>query len=264
MAHPTGRAHGQRLSRAIVPVIGVVLSLGLAPILAGEPVGGVSGHIVLEGDFPGPVRLPVTKHRNVCGESKPSEEFVVSPDRGLANVVVTLEGVPGPYPPPRGSAVLDNVACVFVPHAQVMRVGQVLEIRNSDRVIHTAHAYDEERRTLFNVALPVYKRSVRRALMRPGRYRIACDVGHTWMTAYVMVVDHPYATVTDASGAFRIAGVPPGIYRLRFWHERLGSREEPVVIRPGSETTVNLVWHLGGAAVTGPNRVMALPTERAR
>jgi hypothetical protein len=247
-----------------VPVIGVVLSLGLAPILAGEPVGGVSGHIVLEGDFPGPVRLPVTKHRNVCGESKPSEEFVVSPDRGLANVVVTLEGVPGPYPPPRGSAVLDNVACVFVPHAQVMRVGQVLEIRNSDRVIHTAHAYDEERRTLFNVALPVYKRSVRRALMRPGRYRIACDVGHTWMTAYVMVVDHPYATVTDASGAFRIAGVPPGIYRLRFWHERLGSREEPVIIRPGSETTVKLVWHLGGAAVTGPNRVMALPTERAR
>jgi len=258
MAHPTGRAHGQRLSRAIVPVIGVVLSLGLAPISAGALVGGVSGRIVLDIDLSGPARLPVTKHRSVCGESKPSEEFLVSANRGLANVVVTLEGVPGSYPPPRGLAVLDNVACVFVPHAQVMRVGQVLEIRNSDRVIHTAHAYDEERRTLFHVALPVYKRSVRRTLMRPGRYRIACDVGHTWMTAYVVVVDHPYAAVTDASGAFRIAGVPPGTYRLRFWHERLGVREEPVVIRSGGETIVNLAWRSNGSRPWLTN-----PEERA-
>jgi len=259
MAHPTARAHGQKLSRAIVPVIGVVLSLGLAPISAGAFVGGVSGRVVLDIDLSGPARLPVTKHRSVCGESKPSEEFLVSTDRGLANVVVTLEGVPGPYPPPRGLAVLDNVACVFVPHAQVMRVGQVLEIRNSDRVIHTAHAYDEERRTLFNVALPVYKRSVRRTLMRPGRYRIACDVGHTWMTAYVVVVDHPYAAVTDALGAFRIAGVPPRTYRLRLWHERLGIREEPVTIRPGVETITNLTWRRDGSSAPLRNWVEEAP-----
>src|SRR5574341_1532566 len=255
---------GRKCPPAIVPMVGLVLPLGFAPMPAGAVVGGVGGSIALDIDLSGPARLPVTKHRSVCGESKLSEEVLVSADRGLANVVVTLEGVPGPYPPHRELAVLDNVACVFVPHAQVMRVGQVIEIRNSDRVIHTAHAYDEGRRTLFNVALPVYKRSVRRTLMRPGRYRIACDVGHTWMTAYVMVLDHPYAAVTDASGAYRIASVPPGTYRLRFWHERLGSREEPVVVRPGSETTVDLVWYLGGAAATGPDRVMALPTKRAR
>ena len=249
MAHRMAWGAGPKWPPAIVPVLGLVLLLGPAPILAGEAVGGVSGHIVLEDDFSGPARLPVTKHRSICGESKPSEEFLVSTDRGLANVVVTLEGVPGSYPPARGLAVLDNVACVFVPHTQVMRVGQVLEIRNSDRVIHTAHAYDEEGRTLFNVALPVYKRSVRRTLMRPGRYRIACDVGHTWMTAYVVVVGHPYAAVTDASGSYRIPGVPPGTYRLRFWHERLGSREHPVTFRPGVESVTNLTWRRDGPSV---------------
>jgi hypothetical protein len=146
---------------------------------------------------------------------------------------------------------------------QVLQVGQVLEIRSSDRIIHTAHAYDERAGTLFNVALPVYRRSVRRALDQPGRYRIVCDVGHTWMSAYVVVVGHAYAAVTDASGRFRISGVPPGSYRLRFWHEQLGTREEPVVIRPGGETTVNLTWRADGAAATGSRPPLAVPIERA-
>ncbi|MEK7205838.1 MAG: carboxypeptidase-like regulatory domain-containing protein, partial [candidate division NC10 bacterium] len=77
-------------------------------------------------------------------------------------------------------------------------------------------------------------------------------------TAYVMVVDHPYAAVTDASGAYRIAGMPPGTYRLRFWHERLGVREEPVVIRSGGETIVNLAWRTDGSRPWLTN-----PEERA-
>jgi hypothetical protein len=189
----------------------------------------------------------VTKHRGVCGDWKWSEELLVSPSRGLANVVVILEGVPATILPTPGAAVLDNLDCVFVPHVQVVMVGQVLKIRSSDRIIHTAHAYDEANRTLFNVALPVYKRSVRRSLTLPGIFRIACDVGHTWMSAYVAVVDHPYAAVTNTTGGFRIPQVPAGVHRLRFWHERLGTREEPVTVRPGAETAVNLTWRSEGS-----------------
>ena len=237
--------------------------LGPGPAWASESVDSVTGSVVLTGDVPRLARLPVTKHRSVCGESKHSEDLVVSPSRGVANVVVTVEGVPGPYPEPGGLALLDNADCIFVPHVQVVRLGQVLEIRSSDRIIHTAHAYDEGNRTLFNVALPVYKRSVRRALDQPGRYRIVCDVGHTWMSAYVVVLGHPYAAVTDGSGRFRIPGVPPGIYRLRFWHERLGVREEPLVIRAGGEAAVNLAWRVDGAAATGSRPPLAVPIERA-
>jgi len=237
--------------------------LGPGPAWASESVGSVTGSVVLTGDVPRLARLPVTKHRSVCGESKHSEDLVVSPSRGVANVVVTIEGVPRAHGIPQEPAVLDNRDCVFVPHVLVAAVGQVIEIRNSDGIIHTAHAYDEARQTLFNVALPVYKRLVRRTLTHPGIYRIVCDVGHTWMSAYVVVLGHPYAAVTDGSGRFRIPGVPPGIYRLRFWHERLGVREEPLVIRAGGEATVNLAWRVDGAAATGSRPPLAVPIERA-
>ena len=222
-------------------------ALPFAPGEASDRVGSVSGTVVVTGDTRQPAQLPVTKHRSVCGEWKRSEELLVSPSGGPANVVVTIEGAPATRRTPEGPAVLDNVDCVFVPHVQTVAVGQVLEIRNSDRIIHTAHAYDEANRTLFNVALPVYKRSVRRTLARPGTYRIVCDVGHTWMSAYIVVVGHPYAGVTDESGRFRISGVPTGTHRLRFWHERLGIREEPVTIRSGAETVVNLAWRWDGS-----------------
>ncbi|MBI4572419.1 MAG: hypothetical protein HY713_03920, partial [candidate division NC10 bacterium] len=231
--------------RAVVAVV-ATLSFGW-PVEASERVGGVAGRVVVGGGNSRPSRLPVTKHRSVCGDRKWSEDFLVSRDGDLANVVVTIEGAPAAYRPPQTTAVLDNRECVFVPHVQVAAAGQAIEIRNSDRIIHTAHAYDAANRTLFNVALPVYKRLVRRTLGRPGIYRIACDVGHTWMSAYIAVVDHPYSAVTDRLGGFQISGVPPGTYRLRFWHERLGIREEPLVVKPASEASVRLVWRADDA-----------------
>ncbi len=248
----------------IAAVLGLVIFLGQDPIAAGGSMGGVSGRISLAGDVPLPVRLPVTKHRSVCGDWKWSEDFGVSPVRGLANVVVIVEGAPEVRRIPEAPAVLDNVDCVFAPHVQAVAAGQVIEIRSSDRIIHTAHAYDEGGGTLFNVALPVYRRYVRRALTRPGIYRIVCDVGHTWMSAYIVVVDHPYAAVTDGSGRFQISSVPPGAYRLSFWHERLGMREEPLVIRPGSETTVSLTWRADDRAVSRSGRPFARRGEDAR
>ncbi len=43
------------------------------------------------------------------------------------------------------------------------------------------------------------------------------------MTAYIAVVPHPWAAVTDAHGRYQIADVPVGDYRLYTWHERLGT-----------------------------------------
>ena len=39
--------------------------------------------------------------------------------------------------------------------------------------------------------------------------RLACTV-HSWMAAYVAVIPHAFAAVTDDSGTFTIARVPPG------------------------------------------------------
>jgi hypothetical protein len=38
-----------------------------------------------------------------------------------------------------------------------------------------------------------------------------------WQQAYLFVAAHPYFTLTDSAGQFRLAQVPPGEYRLHFW-----------------------------------------------
>src|SRR5262249_10507207 len=42
------------------------------------------------------------------------------------------------------------------------------------------------------------------------------------MTAWIHVVDTPFYAVTDREGRFRVAGLPPGEYRVRVWHEEVG------------------------------------------
>jgi hypothetical protein len=146
---------------------------------------------------------------------------------------------------------LDNRTCRFVPHVQVGEVGQWLEIRNSDPVLHNADARMGAE-TLFNVGLPP-DRLVRKPLARPGLIALTCDVRHTWMSAFVAVTDHPYHTVTDAYGAYEIRDLPPGTYTVRIWHEELGTHEQQVTIAPGATATLD-------AAYTAPSH----PKEEAR
>jgi hypothetical protein len=63
----------------------------------------------------------------------------------------------------------------------------------------------------------------------PELVTITCDL-HSWMKSWVVVAEHPYYAVTDAAGAYRIAGVPPGRYRLRMWHEVLGELAREVEV----------------------------------
>jgi len=45
---------------------------------------------------------------------------------------------------------------------------------------------------------------------------VKCNV-HSWMRAYIGVVDHPYFAVTGPDGAFELKNVPPGGYTVAVW-----------------------------------------------
>ena len=62
------------------------------------------------------------------------------------------------------------------------------------------------------------------------------------MSAFVVVTDHPYHTITDAYGAYEIRDVPPGRYTLSVWHEELGTREAPVTVEAGGTATVDVAF----------------------
>ena len=72
--------------------------------------------------------------------------------------------------------------------------------------------------------------------------KVGCDAGHTWMTAYIAVFEHPYFAVTAADGSFRIGDIPGGTYKLVFWHEKLGRKVKKVTVTGGGVSDASLAW----------------------
>jgi hypothetical protein len=214
---------------------------------AGPTTGSVSGTVRLAGTAPARPPMPVFKNHEVCGDGVVDDRLVIGPAGGVRYAVVTIEGVRNGRTPERDlTLVLDNRGCRFDPHVQTAEVGQWLDLRNSDPVLHNADARLGPD-TLFNVALTP-GREVRKPLARAGLVAITCDVRHTWMSAFVAVADHPYHTVTDAYGAYEIRDVPPGTYTIRVWHETLGTREQPLTVTAGATATADVTYAATEAA----------------
>ena len=66
---------------------------------------------------------------------------------------------------------------------------------------------------------------------------VKCDQ-HGWMSAYIVVAEHPYYAVTDDRGAFRLRDVPPGRYTLEAWHEKLGTQTQTVTVGDGESASI--------------------------
>jgi len=165
------------------------------------------------------------------GEKLPREQAViVSTSGSLKNVFVWVaEGLEGwKFPVPRTPAVLKQQGCRFVPHVMGLRVDQQLKISNQDPVTHNVHAFARKNRN-FNFSQS--KGGTRRKVFDEAEVglRLQCDI-HSWMGSYLGVVAHPYFAVTGEDGAFKLAGLPPGSYTVKAWHERLGTQSFEVTV----------------------------------
>ena len=97
---------------------------------------------------------------------------------------------------------LDNVKCRFAPRVQAASIGQFVLLKNSDPILHTAHALFTNEQPQFNVGL-YPGRSSRKPLVAAGLVKIRCEV-HPWMTAYIVVTEHPYHAVSDFYGEYEL------------------------------------------------------------
>ncbi len=205
--------------------------------------GIVSGRVHFESDFPPPETVQPDRDANVCGVRVPKEEFVIDADsKGLANVVVRIEGIESGKAFAEVEHTIEQLKCRYQPHVSVVRPGEEFNIINQDPVLHNVHAYIGDE-TAFNLAQPFQGQASPQTLEEEGVVRVACDV-HNWMGAWVLVIDSPYFAITDASGNFSISDVPPGTYTISMWHEILGSSEKSVTVSGGAESQVEFV--IGG------------------
>jgi hypothetical protein len=214
-------------------------------VQAQTPGGGtISGHVRLAGPAPANpiIRLRVDPMCGKLNEGKrPVHEFVLrSPDGGLANAFVDLEGTFPKAPPSGKPATLDQRNCIYTPRVLGARAGEVLRVTNNDPLMHNVHSQSTQ--NVFNFSQP--KAGMTRDIQLKGPdvvMRITCDV-HSWMLAYVGVETHPYYAVSGADGSFQVAGVPPGRRTVRVWHERYGQLTQMVTVAAGKTTTADFSY----------------------
>jgi len=202
--------------------VAAVVLLAAAPACAYEIVGvrdggKLAGTVKFVGAPPNLDAIPVNKNRDICGDHKPSEGLVLSEDRGVKGSVILIEGV-ARGKKGTGDVILDNRQCLFVAHVSAVAPGDQVRVKNSDPVLHNTHGF-LGRTTVFNLALPIKDQmiDVTKRLQKPGVIRVLCDA-HPHMSAWLVVHDSPYVAVTDDKGVFKIADVPPGVYRVTMWH----------------------------------------------
>lgn len=186
-----------------------------------EPVdvtdgGTITGLVKFPGET-APAAMYTNRDEPNCPHGIAQDHLLVKQEnRGIQNVLIILEIHRG-KPAPRSPAQLVNENCVFRPRVQWVSKNVNLVLKNNDPALHNVHALSQEL-TIFNVDLPSGGSPVRRPLIIPGLYQVNCD-RHLWMRAWIYVSEHPYVAVTDATGRFTLADVPPGRYTLRAWHE---------------------------------------------
>ena len=206
--------------------------------------GNIAGSIVFEGSAPSMDVIDMTEE-SVCAAKHSStpmvQEVVVNGNGTLANVFVYVkEGLESLQFPTPGAVLLDQNGCVYLPHVLGVMVGQDITIRNSDGLLHNINASPDINRG-FNSSQPVSMETTRSFGAAEVMVPLRCDV-HGWMNAYVGVLDHPYHSVSNSSGAFNLSTLPLGDYVIEAWHERYGTQTQNVTVTTGETAEVTFTF----------------------
>ena len=167
------------------------------------------------------------------------ETVQVGSGNGLKGVVVWIENISkGKDWGSIGAGEVDQAECHYKPYIQIVRMGEQVNIKNSDEVLHNIHAYYKESETLFNLAQPMKGMSTPKKLEKSGPVHFKCDV-HSWMSAYAFVAAHPYYAISGDDGSFTLGEVPAGSYKLHAWHPKFGEKTADVAVTAGGTASAS-------------------------
>jgi plastocyanin len=154
------------------------------------------------------------------------------------DVVVYIEEVNGNnYPAPEEKGVLDQLNLTFVPHVIAVQKGTKIDFPNSDSVRHNLYSPPDCCKQ-FN--LGTYDVGVIKTVEfdQVCSVPLLCNV-HAEMSAFVLVLENPYFSVTGKDGVFKIENVPPGTYKVNAWHEKLRTVTKDVTVEAGKTANVD-------------------------
>jgi plastocyanin len=121
-------------------------------------------------------------------------------------------------------AVMDQLESAFVPHMLVVERGTPVTFPNGDSVSHHVYSFSQAKK--FELAL--YKGDEHPPLVfeRAGIVVLGCNI-HDGMLGYVVVVDTPHFTTTDAAGRAVLQGLTAGVYTVDAFTPRAKPKDAP-------------------------------------
>jgi plastocyanin len=208
----------------------------IAALCGNAGAGTIKGSVRYSGAPVERKKIPVTIDQYLCGKEKEAGDLLLSPNSGIQNVVVSLQGVPAgaKWPANPAPVKMDQSKCDFIPRVVIVPAGGTVEFLNSDRLMHNVRSGGKENPP-FNRAQP-HARTIAIGFKHPEVMRVDCDL-HSWMRGWVVVAEHPFYTLTNDAGEFNLENVPPGKYMLQLWQETLGTVTQEVTVS-GDSTNV--------------------------
>jgi plastocyanin len=226
-------------------IIGIGAAASRPAAGQGASRGTIKGRVRITGKIPGNsiIRMaadPMCSKIN-AGKRVVQDAVASTIEGHLANVFVVVEGTfPQAPPAPSTRVVIDQRACLYVPRMVGVRVGQTVEVKNSDDLLHNIHT-SSSRGNELNISQPKAGMTNQFRFKEERMLKLRCDV-HGWMTSWIGVVDHPYFAVTAADGTFEIRDVPAGSRSVEIWHEQLGPVKKNVQVKAGAPATVDFEY----------------------
>ncbi len=161
----------------------------------------------------------------------------------VADAVVTVRLVGRPTPPAdaAGSYSVNQKDIQFHPFVLMVPVGSQVSFPNLDPVRHHVYSFSPAKK----FELKLYAREQNRSVTfdKAGVVALGCNI-HDQMSAFIDVVDTPWAVKTDATGNAVLSALPEGAVTITVWQPYLrapgGSISQTVTVVPGGSQVFNV------------------------
>jgi plastocyanin len=238
----SGCSPGAKQAAPAVPAQPAIPAFQVDPATAGS----ISGTIRYSGKRPPRKVIDMSSEPACVAAHKGKaidESLLVSPSGQLANSFIYVKsGLEGKRFEISAAAVtIDQHGCWFHPRVLGVQVGQTFDVVNDDPVTHNIHPMAQANRE-WNHSQgagdpPIHRKFLKPEIMIP----VKCNI-HSWMHAWIGVVDNPYFAISQENGSYTISNLPPGTYTIGFWHEGLAPQEQQITIAPHSNTAADITF----------------------
>lgn len=229
----------RRLRFLVWAVVSVFVIIFLRTGMGYAQSSTITGKVSFEGAAPMPKPISFGPERPCAlahPDKTPVEESLVVNSNNTVKwaLVYVKDGVTGQYQSPANAVEIDQSGCIFSPHGAAAMVGQTVQFKNSDDLLHNVRTNSKVNK-MFNIAQPVKGMTTSKVFDQPEiGIQLRCDV-HFWMAAYFHILSHPFFAVTGDDGSFTIANLPAGTYTIEVWHEKLGTQSQTITVSDGEK-----------------------------